>query len=395
MMSFEAAQAALLGDLVALPPEEVRLTQALGRTLAADTYSLVDLPPFDHSTMDGYALCTSDLSKGPLPLHGESRTGQVPPVFMGGSTMRIFTGAMVPTGANAVVMQERVATQNNRITFPEGVQAGQNIRVQGSDLRAGALLLGAGTVLGPAQLGLLASGEHAKVLVCPKPRVAIVATGDELRDPGGGAPGTIADSNSVALSAMVARAGGDCVRVLRVPDTLSLATRAVADALSEVDLLVVVGGVSVGEHDVTKAALEGAGVALDFWRVAMKPGRPMLVGRRGETRVLGLPGNPASALVVFGLFGVPYLRARAGQPGASQPLQRALREPLTREPGRREFFRAVVTDSDVTLVREQASGSILGMAKANALVSIAPDVGQLPAGAMVDVFGYDALGLDT
>jgi molybdopterin molybdotransferase len=394
MMSFEAAQAALLGDLVALPAEEIRLAQALGRTLAADTYSLVDLPPFDHSTMDGYALCAADLAKGPLPLHGESRTGQVPPALMGGSAMRIFTGAMVPSGANAVVMQERVATQDNRVTFPEGVQAGQNIRAQGSDLRAGALLLGAGTVLGPAQLGLLASGEHAKVLVCPKPRVAIVATGDELRDPGGGAPGTIADSNSVALAAMVTRTGGECVRALRVPDTLSLATRAITEALSEVDLLVVVGGVSVGEHDVTKAALEGAGVALDFWRVAMKPGKPMLVGRRGETRVLGLPGNPASAMVVFALFGVPYLRARAGRPAPPRLGQRALHEPLAREPGRREFFRAVVTGDQVTLVREQASGSALGMAKANALVSIAPDVSQLPAGALVDVLGYDALGLD-
>jgi molybdopterin molybdotransferase len=367
---------------------------ALGRTLAADAFGLVDLPPFDHSTMDGYALRAQDLGAGPLPLQGESRAGRVPPALAAGTSMRIFTGAMVPEGADAVVMQERVATTEGRVTFPDGVQRGQNIRRRGADLEAGALLLPAGTLLGPAQLGLLASGEHGKVMVCPRPRVSIVATGDELRDPGGGAPGTIADSNSVALAAMIQRAGGTCVCSLRVKDTLDEATRSVSAALENADLMVVVGGVSVGEHDITKAALEAAGVALDFWRVAMKPGKPMLIGHRGDTRVIGLPGNPASALVVFGLFGVPYVRARAGRPGLPAPRRLAIAEALEREPGRREFFRAQIHGGEARLVREQASGSTLGMAKANALVSIPPEVSHLPAGSLVDVFDYDALGLD-
>ena len=382
-----------------LPAERASIEELDGRVLAADVVSGVDLPGFDYSAMDGYAVCSRDLAGEPpyrLPVRGESRTGAVPGALASGTTMRIFTGAALPAGADAVVMQENVTRDGEVAVLTARPRAGQLVRRRGEDLSAGAVAIPKGTRLRPTHLALAAALDLAEVDVAKRPEVAILATGDELRRPGTDrVPGTIPESNTVVLRAMARRAGARARALPYVRDERAATERAFATALEEADVVVTIGGVSVGDHDLVRPSLEAVGVSLDFWRVAMKPGKPLAVGRfprpgRREAIVLGLPGNPASAMVTFALFGVPLLRAMQGD---ARPFPAARRARMTRahahDPGRLELARASVGHGDdgqptVTTFGNQASGAITTMAQCDALVLVPADANGVPAGAEVD-----------
>ncbi len=403
MLRFEEALARILA--LGSPPlssEVVPLEDAEGRVLGEDLTASADLPAFDYSSMDGYAVATGDLgavdSRAPirLPVRGESRTGVLPGPLTPGSAMRIFTGAAIPSGADAVVMQENVARDGDVAVIAARPRAGQNIRRRGEDLAAGAIAIPRGTRLRPAHLSLAGAVDRDHIAVSKRPVVTILATGDELRRPGTDPiPGSIPESNTVALRAMARRAGAQTRAHPYVRDDRAATERAFAAALEESDVLVTIGGVSVGDHDLVRPALEAVGVQLDFWRVAIKPGKPLAIGRlarsgKRDAIVVGLPGNPASAMITFALFGVALLRALQGD---ARPFPAFARARMTRahahDPGRLEFARATVSQADegfsVTTLGNQASGAVTTMAQADALVCIPEDATGVGAGAEVDV----------
>jgi molybdopterin molybdotransferase len=402
MLTFEEARSLLLGAAERLPPEPVSTPAALGRVLADRLAAPAAIPPFPYSAMDGYALAVDDLApNGPLELGvaGESRTGRPSEPLERGKAARISTGAELPRGADAVVPRELVTTTNGGIALAERPRRGQHIRRAGEDLELGATAIEGGTRLNPAHLGLALSLDQTELFVARRPRVAVLATGDELRAAGGARiPGKIPDSVSVPLRALAERTGAS-VRILpHAPDEREATERAIEQGLSETDLLLTIGGVSVGDHDWVKPALEARGVELAFWKVAIKPGKPIAFGRHrsGTPAVLGLPGNPASALVTFALFGLPFLRAMQGD---ARPLPRTLKLPLAapfeHKPGRLEFVRAALeAGADETLARplaNQASGALTSLAWADALVVVPAEVVRLEAGSRVEVFRLDEL----
>jgi molybdopterin molybdotransferase len=394
MISFDEARRIVLADVETVGEERVVLERAVGRVLARAVVARGPFPPFSASAMDGYAVARASFEGGgpwTLPVVGESRMGSIPPELAAGSACRIFTGAGVPKGADAVVMQEDVVRAGDRATFERAPRAGAHIRVAGEDLKEGDVAVTPGTRLGAFHLALAASLDHPELVVRRKPRVVIVCTCDELRAPGEpNRAGTIAESNSIGLLTLAEQAGASPRVAPIVRDDLASARRAFEDALADADLLVTVGGVSVGDHDVVKPALEEAGVKLEFWKVAIKPGKPLALGRRGRTRVLALPGNPASSMVTFSLFGIPLLRAMQGD---GRLFPDALRAPLaanvTRSPGRLEFMRAKLSIEGQKLVVEtlpnQASGAVTSMAWADALAVIPSEATSLARGEEVDV----------
>lgn len=390
MITFDEARERILDGVEPLGSERLALLPAAGRVLAERLVAPAPMPPFDYSAMDGYALDAASLSgSGPwtLPVRGESRTGGVPPVLELGAACRIFTGAELPATATTVLMQEDVERTGDTIVFSKRPPAGAHVRRRGEDLAAGSVALEPGTRLGPAQIGLVASLDRAHVLVARRPRVAILCTGDELRSPGDPPrPGSIPESNGSALGAMVLLAGGDPALLPYARDDAKTTLAAVKDAIGTSDLLLTVGGVSVGDHDLVRPALEAAGAKLDFWKVKIKPGKPLASGKAGRTRVLGLPGNPVSAMVTFALFGAPLVRKLQGDRQPVPAWRRAvLTQAVRQEPGRRAFLRAVLDGQKVTPIDNQASGSVTSLAWANSLMVVHEDAEGLPAGAEVDV----------
>jgi molybdopterin molybdotransferase len=391
MLSFEAALTRVLDAARRLEVETVELGDAVGRVLAEDLSAEQPLPPFDYSAMDGYALTSLDLSgSGPwsLPVRGESRTGRPAAPHERGTACRIFTGAELPTGADSVVLQEDVErSQTDVVLLSQKPNAGDNVRRRGEDLERGQTALRTGQRLSAAQIGLAAALNRSRLTVARRPRVSIACTGDELREAGTAErPGTIPNSNGPALAAAVLAAGGVARELEPIGDDRERATSALRAALKDTDLLVTVGGVSVGDHDVVRPALEAAGVDLEFWKVRLKPGKPLVFGRVGPTLVLGVPGNPASALVTFLLFGVPLLRTMQGdrQPGPPQRRGRLL-EPLRQKPGRRGYYRARTEGPDrLRPLENQASGAPTSLAWADALVIVPEDSSGFEANEWVD-----------
>jgi molybdopterin molybdotransferase len=284
-------------------------------------------------------------------------------------------------------MQEDVTRTGDRVRLATAPRPGAHVRRAGEDLAAGQRVLARGTRLGPHHVGLLATLERARVTVARCPVVSIVSTGDELREPGSpDRAGSVVDSNGPGLSALVRACGGVARLLPHVRDELPATTDALAHALEGADVVLTVGGASVGDHDLVRPALEALGVAIDFWRVAIKPGKPLVVGRHGRVRVLGLPGNPASAMLTFLLFGAPLLRALQGDRAPLPPVVPVrLAEALERTPGRTEFYRAQLDERAcppvARLLANQASGSATGFASADALVIVPGEVERLPAGA--------------
>jgi molybdopterin molybdotransferase len=310
-----------LEGLAPLPPERIPLADSLGRALAEEIRAPRSLPPFDNSQMDGYALRAAD-APGPgarLPVAFEVFAGDIPGrVLPGGACARIFTGAPIPAGADCVEMQEEVARRGRVATFRRAGSPGRFVRPAGADVREGAVALAAGTVVDPGAVGLASALGRTEVQVHRRPRVGVLATGDEIVPvdrPAG--PGKILDSNSHAVAAACVEAGAVALLLPIAGDDRGSLARALA-AAAGVDALVSTGGVSVGARDHVRAALQEAGARLDFWRVAMRPGKPIAFGLWERTAVFGLPGNPASALVTFEVLVRPALRALAGLPGSGR-----------------------------------------------------------------------------
>lgn len=391
MLSFDEALAEVLQAAPKMPSEVVALADANGRILAENIRATASLPPQDYSAMDGYAVAVSALDGDPpwtLRVTAESRTGRVAPRLDRGTACRIFTGAAIPEGADAVVMQEDVVRDGDDVRLDARPALGAHVRRAGEDLASGDIALAMGARLDAFALGLLAAVDRATVTVAKRPRVTILATGDELRPPGSAPrPASIPESNGVAIAALASSAGASVDRHEPSRDDPDETKRRFARAIEGCDLLVTIGGVSVGDYDVVRPALEAAGVALAFHKVAMKPGKPLTLGRRGDTIVLGLPGNPVSAQVTFSLFGLPLLRKMQGA-ARVVPTPRTVRlaSSLKQKPGRRGFYAATLEGDVATPLGGQSSGATTSLAWADALVVVPEDSPGLDAGATAKAF---------
>jgi len=396
MLTFEEARERILGGVEPPGTERTTLDAALFRVLAEQLLAVTPMPAFDYSAMDGYAVATAGFTgAGPwvLPVSGESRTGAAAPRLEAGTVCRIFTGAALPAGADAVVMQEDVVREGDSARFTERPGAGSHVRRRGEDLDVGAVGLDAGTRLGPAQIGLAASMDRAELTVYRKPRVSILCTGDELRAPGSPARAdSIPESNGHTLAAMVRTLGAEPRLMPYAPDEPAATIAAVRDALEGADLLLTVGGVSVGDHDRVRPALEAAGAVLDFWKVKIRPGKPLAFGRAGQTRILGLPGNPVSAQITFALFGAPLVRLLGGDRRALPSFRLArLTNAVQQKPGRMSFLRGTLDGDRVNPLPNQASGAPTSMAWADCLLVVPADSEGFAAGDEVRVLALAEL----
>ena len=374
LLSLEAALERLLALAEASPIldcEELSLDLAQGRVLADALLAGLDLPPWDNSAMDGYALNLADWQGEPLPVSQRIFAGSAPPALQPGSCARIFTGAPLPAGADCVEMQENVALlADGRVHFLQPLKARQNVRPQGQETRIGDCVLPAGTRLGPIELGLAASLGQATLRVRRAPRVAVLSTGDELVEPGLPlGPGQIYNSNRRVLCSWLQRLGCTVLDAGILPDDAQ-ATREALARLGEVDLILSSGGVSVGEADYLGQVLHEAG-ELALWKLAIKPGKPLTCGHYRGVPVLGLPGNPASTLVTFALLARPYLLRRLGVAkvaplGFQVPAGFAWNKPGKR----REFLRARLEQGRAVAYGNQSSGVLLSAAWAEGLVEV-------------------------
>lgn len=393
MLSFDEARVRLLAGVARLSAERVPVAEAAGRVLAQDVVARDPLPRFDHSAMDGYALDAAALEGEPpwvLPVIGESSAGVDPPALAPGSACRIFTGARMPAASNAVVMQENAHREGAAVRLQVRPARGQHVRREGEDLARGATALSAGLRLSAGALALAAMLDRAELVVTRRPRITILCTGNELRALGEEIrAASIPESISAPLTALARQAGAEVRLAAIARDDPDEVARAVAAALDGTDVLLTVGGVSVGDHDVVRPALARVGVELDFWKVAIKPGKPLAVGATPNARVLCLPGNPASAIVTFAMFGAPLLRALQGD---ARPHAMALPARLASSRKRPldclELVRAALdVDGGALRVRvhdNQASGAATSLAGSDGLAMVPAGPGALEAGALVD-----------
>jgi molybdopterin molybdotransferase len=386
--------------------EQVAIRSALGRVLAHDLVSPIDVPANDNSAMDGYALRGSDLNPDADTTLAVAGTGYAGQAFGGevpaGQAVRIMTGSVMPSGLDTVVPQEFTRSgSDGRVVIPPGiVRTGDNRRRRGEDLARGAPALAAGRVLRPADLGLIASLGQAEVPVRRRLRVAFFSTGDELRSIGEPlAEGCVYDSNRYTLFGMLTRLGVDLIDLGVVRDQPAALERAFTDAAACADAVITSGGVSVGEADHTKQIMARLGEVL-FWRIAMRPGRPMAIGRIGGDAgaiLFGLPGNPVAVMVTFYAFVRDALLAMSGAASDPLPLLRAASvAPLRKKPGRTEYQRGIVTADgaggwQVRITGSQGSGILRSMSQANGMVVLHHDQGNVAAGELVDVIPFEGL----
>ncbi|MBA2461920.1 MAG: molybdopterin molybdotransferase MoeA [Actinobacteria bacterium] len=386
LLSIDEALALVLARVRPLEAESVPVAQAAGRVLREEARAAVDLPPFPSSAMDGYAVRAAD-TPGRLPVVDRIAAGRPAAGPLGpGEAMGIATGGMVPDGADAVVPIEVVGELDNQIEVST-VVAGAHVRPAGGDVRAGARMLGTGVELGPAQLGAAAAGGVAELRCARRPRAAVLSTGTELRRPGEAlGSGEIYESNSTMLAAALASAGAEVELLDSVADDADAHRTALERGLAG-NVLVSSGGVSVGPHDLVRSIARELGVEEVFWRVAVKPGKPVAFGVRGDTLVFGLPGNPVSALVGFELFVRPALRALQGAEPGPLYLSGRLESSLRRSDARDELVRARSSIHDGEYLLEPLSGQeshmIVRAAGANALVLVPRGEGELGTGESV------------
>jgi molybdopterin molybdotransferase len=389
MESVLAARQRILSRVRSLGAEDVALGDSRGRFLARALVADRALPPWDNSAMDGFAVRVADLAAAPveLPVVGAVAAGARPDATLpAGAALRIMTGAPIPRGADAVVIREEVDDRGQSARFSTPAAPGDNIRRAGEDLTPGSEVMEAGAAIGAGEIGVLAALGRARVEVGRRPRVAVLSTGDELcpigREP---APGQIFSSNEHALAAQVAEAGGVVARAELVPDDRARTQAALAAALS-CDVVVTSGGVSVGDRDHVREALAGAGVAIDFWKVAMRPGKPVVFGVAPTGALcFGLPGNPVSSLVSFELFVRPALLAMQGARAVERPrAEVALAGPARKQPGRAYYLRASLRRRGDVLEAElhakQASNMMSSLVGIDALVELAAELGDQAAG---------------
>jgi molybdopterin molybdotransferase len=383
VLDLETAVARMLAALpAARPPERIPLPESAGRILAETIPSPLDLPPFDNSAMDGYAVCAADVQgakpESPVRLRlrtripaGEIFAGELAP----GECARLFTGAPLPRGADAVVMQEDTRREGEQVFILDAVQSGENVRFQGEDVRHGAALAESGNEISAGLIGLLGAAGLCEITVGSRPVAGLIATGSELHEAGQPLfPGQIYESNRSMLAPLITQAGGIAKVYPLVPDTLAATRTALETAFHECDLVITSGGVSVGEMDFVKAAFESLGGKLQFWKVAIRPGKPFVFGQLGHKFLFGLPGNPVSAFVTFLLLVRPALRQWQGARVTALPAFPAvLGEPISNSSDRRHFMR-VRMDAAGTVFSagKQASHALASLATANALLDVPP-----------------------
>ena len=399
MLTVEGALEGILSRVGPLSVERVDIMGTLGRVLAEPIVSRATIPPWPNSSMDGYAVRAQDTNGEPVELAivGRIIAGAMPSrPLRAGESMRIFTGAPLPEGADAVVPQEDVAADDRRVTVRGRIAPGAYVRPAGEDVRTGDLVVKPGGVVGAAEVGLLATLGYSQVRVYRRPRVAILSTGNELADlgtqPG---PAQIPNTNTYSLMAQVIEAGGEPTNLGVAPDQLEAITERVRWGLAAADVLVTSAGVSVGELDLVREALERSGAELHLWQVSMRPGKPITFGTRDGRPVFGLPGNPVSAMVTFELFVRPALRRMAGADVIDRPRIRARALDRIANPGsRRGYLRVTLTPDGLSygarLTGDQGSAILRSMVLADGLAVVAPDT-TIAAGEAVDVIVLRAL----
>ena len=388
LMPVADARARILADLPTMASEQVALTEAHGRVLAADVDARVTQPPLAVSAMDGYAVRAEDVANVPVDLKivgmvpaGGRHDGVVGP----GETVRIFTGAALPDGVDAIVIQEDTDRDGDTVTIKESSAAGRYVRKAGLDFETGDVLLTAGTVLSARDIGLAAAMNHPWLQVRRRPRVALLATGDEISLPGEAlGPTSIVSSNTFALEGLIRAAGGEPVTLGIAPDDKA-AISAMAEGARGADMLVTTGGASVGEHDLVKDALADIGLELDFWQIAMRPGKPLMFGRLGDVPMLGFPGNPVSSTVCGVLFLKPALAKMLGTDETEPVFETAtLGVDLGENDRREDYLRATLTRDGDTLVAapfpKQDSSMFSRLAAADCLIVRPPHAPAAKAG---------------
>jgi molybdopterin molybdotransferase len=391
LLPVDEAKARILSGVKPLPAETLKLDRALGRVLARDLKATRDQPPFAASAMDGYAVRAADTAGVParLKVIGMAPAGHA---FAGtvraGEAVRIFTGGPMPRGADTVVIQENTDTDGDFVIVNKAPVLGHSVRGRGLDYRKGETLLTAAMPLDASAIGLIAAINHAEIPVRRAPRVTLFTTGDELV-PVGGKPGPdqIVSSNSIALAAFIRLFGGEPRDLGIIPDRLSATIRAIGKAEGS-DILVTTGGASVGDHDFVREALIAAGIRIDFWKIAMRPGKPLMFGRKGNLRVIGLPGNPVSALICARLFLKPLLDALLGLPPEPSPPLARLAAAMPANDGRQDYVRAeLARDAEGRLTvkpfPKQDSSMLRTLVDAGCLIIRPPNAPAAAAGTLV------------
>ena len=383
-----------LGDLTSpvLDTEVIPLTESKGRVVASAIDAPMDLPPFDASAMDGYALHANDLNQDrALAVVGESRAGHVyQDPLAPGTAIRIFTGAPIPRGTSAVVIQEDVERNGDQISFRASLEIGENIRSRGHDIAKTQLLAKAGDRLDAYKISWLAACGVTNVTAVRRIRVALFSTGDELIDPGTPlGPGQIYDANRTALRELVSERPVEVLDLGALPDDPQAINRALETAAEAADVVVTSGGVSVGDADYVKDVVAQAG-SLDFWKIALKPGKPLAVGRVGKALFFGLPGNPVSTIITYLLFVAPTIDRLCGMPDSTPyRLPAILQETIEHHQGRREYVRGVfgMNDDRVTVspTGDQSSNRLATFANANCLIVVPEQTDDIKAGSIVDI----------
>jgi molybdopterin molybdotransferase len=394
MLTVEEARQRILAPFSPLQAEQVSLPQSLGRVLATDVRSRRTQPPVAVSAMDGYAVRAEDVADAPVTLDivGHAPAGGAHDgVIAAGQCVRIFTGGPVPAGADAIVIQEDTAAEGDRVAINVSVPVGHYIRPAGLDFSENEIGLEAGRILTARDIGFAAAMNVPWLMVRRRPRVAILATGDEIVMPGDPlGPNQIVSSNSLTLASFVTARGGEPVLIGIAPDDRD-ALAAMAEGARGTDLLVTTGGASVGDHDLVQSVLGDIGMELDFWRIAMRPGKPLLFGRIGETPVLGLPGNPVSTVVCALIFMLPAMERMLGVAATEQPrLTARLKTPLGENDQREDYLRATLEHDDnggmiAVPFAKQDSSMLSRMARADCLLIRPPFA---PAAAAGDIIEY-------
>ena len=386
MLTVEEARKRMLDTISVLAPEKRGILDCLGHVLAEDIYAVEHIPPFDNSAMDGFAVLAEDVQgaseETPVSLSviETIAAGYAPAKRIErGQAARIMTGAMMPAGADAVVMQEVTQFDGEQVQIVEAVEKAENVRFTGESVRSGDLVMSSGKLLRPQECSMLASLNRSEVLVHSRPRVAVVSTGDELTPLGNALePGKIRDSNRYGICAQLQEAGCIPIDMGIARDDEAETERIFRDGLNRADALITSGGVSVGEHDVVKTVLAKLG-EINFWRVAMKPGKPQAYGIADGKPIFGLPGNPVSSLVVFELFVRPALLKMAGHSNPFRPTFKAkLKEAVANKDKRTNFMRAIITQREgenyAKTTGPQGSGVLYSLVLANGFIVIPPGV---------------------
>jgi molybdopterin molybdotransferase len=389
LIEYSEAERLVLQSTPRLPVEEVQLGEALGLALARDLRATTDSPPFDNSAVDGFAIRSADAEVGRVfPVVDEAPAGRPAEKSVGeGEAIKIFTGGVIPDGADAVVMVENTSGWGESFELKKVPSPGSNIRDAGEDTRKGDVILREGTEIGAPEIALAATQGYGALPVYRRPKVVVLSTGTELVEPGtrGLAPGEIFDSNSYAIVAAAREAGAEARRLYAASDEADALRAAIEEALATADVVVTSGGVSVGEKDLVKSTMLDLGVEQVFWGVKFKPGKPLFYGKRGETRLFGLPGNPVSAMVCFDLFVRPALMAMMGREDRRRPrIEVFFERDIVNKFGRLHAMRVSLARTERGWLAEsvgaQGSGLVSSLTKADALALIGPAAEGIPAG---------------